>query len=57
MKLEFYQYLGKVIDKGYYDHKDQVGFYGNVNKNEDCYMECEASDSEEVLGSEQFRKR
>ena len=43
--------------KGSYAHKDQIGFYENVNKNEDCYMECEPSDSEELLGSEQFRKR
>ena len=42
--------------KGSYEHKNQVGFYENVKKNEDCYMNGHESDSEEVLGSEQFRK-
>ena len=43
--------------KGSYEHKEQVGFYQNVNRDEDGYIGSQETDSEELLGSEQFHKR
>ena len=47
--------------KGSYEHKEQVGFYQNVNRDEDGSKRpdigSQETDSEEVFGSEQFRER